>query len=787
MIQHPAFSVEPWAIRETELQLDALAQTESVFALSNGHIGLRGNLDEGEPYGLPGTYLSGFYEVRPLPYAEGGYGYPEDGQSVVNVTNGKLIRLLVEDEPLDVRYGDLKRHERVLDLRDGVLRRSAEWTSPTGTGIRISSTRLVSFTQRAVAAIAYEVEPLDEEIPVVIQSELIANEPLPAISADPRAAAALAAPLRSESYRGEKLRVILAHSTAASGLTMAAAMDHLIDGPPGVEAHCESFEDLGRVMVTGVVSPGKPLRIVKLLAYGWSSQRSVAAIRDQVAAALAEAHHSGWDGLCKQQREYLDEYWEGADVVLEGDAELQQAVRFAQFHTLQAGARAEQRAIAAKGLTGPGYDGHTFWDTESFVLPVLTYTAPRAAADALRWRHATLDLARDRASQLELKGAAFPWRTIRGQECSSYWPAGTAAFHINADIAHAVVRYVTATGDEEFEREVGLELLVETARLWRSLGHHDSRGRFRIDGVTGPDEYSAVADNNVYTNLMARRNLLAAADAASRYMTEARALSVDPEEAAAWRDAAHGMLIPYNDDMRLHAQAEGFLEHQVWDFEHTPPENYPLLLHYPYFDLYRKQVVKQADLVLAMHFCGDEFTAEEKARNFDYYETLTVRDSSLSACTQAIIAAEVGHMELAYDYLGEAALMDLDDLEHNTRDGLHIASLAGSVSAVLSGLGGVRDFHGVLSFAPRLPSAITRLMFHLSFQGRRLLVELSQGHASYSLVDGTQLDIVHYGESVAVTADQPKTLPIPKAPVREPPMQPPGREPDRRRPPPIGS
>ena len=228
----------------------------------------------------------------------------------------------------------------------------------------------------------------------------------------------------------------------------------------------------------------------------------------------------------------------------------QQAVRFSLFHVLQAGARAEGRAIPAKGLTGPGYDGHAFWDTETFVLPVLTYTAPEAVADALRWRHSTLPLATERARQLGLDGAAFPWRTITGAECSGYWPAGTAAFHIGADIAAAVVRYVEATGDEAFERDVGLELLVETARLWRSLGHHDAQGRFRIDGVTGPDEYSAVADNNVYTNLMAQHNLRAAADAAERHPDRAGLLGVDDEEMAAWRDAAKAMFIPYDDVAR---------------------------------------------------------------------------------------------------------------------------------------------------------------------------------------------------------------------------------------------
>ncbi|MGO9821757.1 MAG: glycoside hydrolase family 65 protein, partial [Solirubrobacteraceae bacterium] len=517
MIDHPAFPVEPWTVRETELDLDRLAATESVFALSNGHLGLRGNLDEGEPYGLPGTYLAGFYEVRPLPYAEAGYGYPEDGQTVVNVTNGKIIRLLVEDEPFDLRYGTLVSHERVLDLRAGVLRRAVEWVSPTGRRVRISSTRLVSFNHRAVAAFEYVVEPLEGEFPVVVQSQLIANEPAPSVSEDPRAAAALAAPLESELFGTLENRSILVHRTRVSDLRVAVAMDHLVEGPEGTGTTSEAFEDVARCEVTADLAPGKPLRLLKLVAYGWSAERSSHALRDQVAAAAAGVTHVGWDGLLKQQRDYLHSFWRRSDVELEGDAELQQALRFALFHTLQAGARGEQRAIAAKGLTGPGYDGHTFWDTEMFVLPVLTYTAPRAAADALRWRRETLDLARDRAHTLGLRGAAFPWRTIRGQECSSYWPAGTGAFHINADIADAAARYMAATGDEEFERDAGLELLVETARLWRSLGHHDPAGHFRIDGVTGPDEYSAIADNNLYTNLMAQRNLRAAADVAERH------------------------------------------------------------------------------------------------------------------------------------------------------------------------------------------------------------------------------------------------------------------------------
>lgn len=784
MIRERAYPVEPWRIRETRLDLDVLAQSESVFALSNGHVGLRGNLDEGEPHGLPGTYLNSFFELRPLPYAEAGFGFPESGQTVVNVTNGKLIRLMVDDEPLDVRYGEVLAHERVLDLRAGTLQRSLHWRSPAGREVKVHSTRLVSFTQRAVAAISYEVEPVNGPLRLIVQSELVANENLPAQSRDPRVAAVLESPLQAEEELSRDNGGLLIHRTKVSGLRVAAAMDHDVHGPERTTISTEGYADWVRTSIGCVLQPGEKLRVVKLLAYGWSSKRSLPALRDQVGAALTAARLDGFNGLRRAQREYLDDFWEASDVRVEGDPEIQQAVRFGMYQVLQAGARAERRPIAAKGLTGPGYDGHSFWDTETFVLPVLTYTLPAAVADALHWRHSTLDLARERAQLLNLTGAAFPWRTIRGQESSAYWPAGTAAFHIAADIADAVRRYVQATEDIQFEREVGLELLVETARLWRSLGHHDRHGVFHLDGVTGPDEYTAVKNDNIYTNLMAQRNLWTAAEAAMRHRDEAFHLGVSDEEAAAWRDAANSMNIPYDPELGVHQQVEGFTRLQEWDFKGTPPEKYPLLMHYPYFDLYRKQVVKQPDLVLAMHWRGDAFEPEEKLRNFLYYERRTVRDSSLSACTLAVMAAEVGHLELAHDYLREAALMDLHDLNENTRDGVHVASLAGAWIALVAGFGGLRDHDATLSFSPRLPTRLSGLEFSLTWRGMRLRVEVRPQETKYALHTGgagTSMELRHHGETVQVNCDEPVTLPIPPArPVGPPPEQPPGRRPLRR-------
>jgi alpha,alpha-trehalose phosphorylase len=785
VIGDDAFPVEPWCLRETSLRLDLLAQAESLFALGNGHLGMRGNFDEGEPRALSGTYLNGFYESYPLEYGERGYGFAEDGQVVVDVPDGKIIRLLVEDEPLDIHRGRLEHHERRLDFRSGVLERKLEWSSQGGHTVRVTSRRIVSFELRSVAVISYEVEAVDGPVRIALQSNLLANQPQADRADDPRVARNLGPVLHSKILSDHGMRVVMGHATARSGLQVASGMDHVIEHDGEVRSLTQTDPDLGRVTITAQLEPGRPLRLVKYLAYHWSSQQSIDWLRDQADASLGIAMDEGFEGIAASQRRVLDDYWAVADVELDGDDEIQQGLRYALFHLLQASARAETRAIAAKGLTGTGYDGHAFWDTESFVLPVLTYGRPDLVRDALIWRWSILPQARERAHQLGLPGASMPWRTIHGEECSGYWPAGSAALHVNASVADAVRRYVFATGDEDFEREYGLELLVEIARMWTGAGHFyggdSGDGSFRIHGVTGPDEYSALVDDNVYTNLMAASNLWVAADAVGRHPDTAAHLGVGEHEPALWRRAAKAMYVPYDEQLGVHSQDQEFTRHDVWDFESTPPDDYPLLLHHPYIQLYRKQVVKQADLVLALLMRGDRFSAEEKLRNFDYYEALTVRDSSLSACVQAVVAAEVGHLQLAHDYLAEAALMDIRDLHNNVRDGLHIASLGGALLAAVCGIGGMRD-NGRLSFAPRLPETLTRLCFPVVFRGRRLTVEVREGAVTYALDEGdAPLEVLHWGETVELTPGESTSRDVPPAPELPPPRQPPGREPARAR------
>jgi alpha,alpha-trehalose phosphorylase len=774
------FDVDDWSIGIEGVDAAHLAHEESVFGLSNGHVGWRGNLDEGDPRGVAGSYLNGVFEEHPMPYAEDGYGYPEHGQSVINVPNGQIVRLIVGDEPFDVRHGTVVRHQRRLDLRDGTLTRDLEWVSPSGRRVRVRSTRVVSFTHRSVAAIRYDVTVLDQGAGVTVLSELLANEPLPTVHDDPRVQDLLAEPWDAVSSTADGAAATLVHRTRKSDLTVAVAMDHVVrsSGSEEPSVETEAGSDRARTTIRASLDAGESLQILKVIGHEWSGHLSAATLRDRAEVAVADAVRDGWDGIVEGQRARLDEYWECADVRVEGEPRLQQAIRFALFQVFQASVRAELRSVPGKGLTGSGYEGHTFWDFEAFVLPVLTSTAPHAAEQALRWRHSTLDDARERAKQLHLSGAAFAWRTIDGRESSGYWPASTAAFHINADIAAAALHYVRATGDVDFEREAGAEILAETARLWVSLGRRDARGAFHIDGVTGPDEYSALGNDNVYTNLMAQLNLRGAAAAARRHPDVARRLGIQDDEIGGWETAAAAMHIPFDHDRQVHPQADGYTDLEQWDFDATSPDQYLLHDNFPYFDLYRKQVVKQADLVLALYFAHEAFTADEKARAFAYYEALTVRDSSLSAAVQAVIAAEVGHLDLAYDYLAEVATVDLDDLHGNTDEGLHIAAQAGVWTAIVGGFGGMRESDAGLSFRPRLPAALTRLGFGVRIHGCTLRIDVTSDSTTYRLSSGSPLTIRHFDEELVLEPGREVTAstPPPLSPGPQP-TQPRGREP----------
>jgi alpha,alpha-trehalose phosphorylase len=781
------YPIDDWRWVERRYSPEFMAQSETTFSTANGYLGMRGGFQEGRPSFLHGTFVNGFYETWPIPYGEKAYGFAKTGQTMVNVPDGKIIRLYVDDEPFTMDRATLLHYERALDMRRGVYERDVLWETPSGKQVSIKLTRLVSFTERHVTAISYEVTVLNAKAPVVIVSEVVNHAAITeAATSEPLGGFGVAPPEEEDPRLGktfkkqvlvhertdvEGMRVLMGYHTRASRMALGCGMDHVVQSDNPYTTTTSSPDHRGQVTFHVDAEPGKPFRFYKFLTYHTSHSETPAEMRARADRTLDRAVRQGFEGFEADQRKFMDDFWHRSDIAVAGRAtppRLQQCIRWNLFQLLQATGRVENAGVPAKGLTGQAYEGHYFWDMEIYVMPFLIYTAPRVARNLLVFRHGMLEQARQRARDLNQRGALFPWRTISGEEASAYYAAGTAQYHINAAIAFALKKYVDVTDDQEFLREYGAEILVETARLWYDLGFFSDRlnGKFCIHSVTGPDEYSTVVNNNAYTNLMARENLWYAAgviDALRErhpdaYAAVAHKTRLDPGESAEWRRAADHMYVPYDERTRMNPQDDSFLEREVWDIKNTPKDKFPLLLHFHPLVIYRYQVIKQADIVLAMFLLGNEFSLEQKKRNFDYYDPLTTGDSSLSACIQSIVANEIGYDDVAQKYLRYAVLMDLADVGGNVRDGVHVASIGGTWMALIYGLAGMRDYGGRLSFNPK--RFVQKLRFPLTFRGQRLEVEIDDGNATYTLRHGTGLTIQHRDEELKLAEGKPVSRPF---------------------------
>jgi alpha,alpha-trehalose phosphorylase len=774
------YPADEWNIIEKGFHPEFLAQSETMLAVGNGYLGMRGCPEEGGPNAESGTFINGFYETRPIVYGEEAYGFAKTGQTIVNVTDSKIIKLFVDDEPFWLPNAHCLRYDRRLNMKSGTLDREILWETPAGKQVLITSRRLVSFVHRHVAAISYHVTLLNAEAPVVISSEMVANAPIARFNGDdPRQASAF--PSRVLHHRAgyvKDRRIVLCHATEKSRMTLTCATDHVLETACSHTYKAAHTEDFGQVAFTIEARSGCPIHLTKYMAYHTSQTASPEELCGRAEWTLDRVMHQGFQQLLTAQEQYMDDFWRRSDVrvkdiredrVKRTTVEIQQAIRFNLFHILQASARAEDAGVPAKGLTGQAYEGHYFWDTEIYLLPFLTYTSPRIARNLLTFRYKMLPHARARARQLGQRGAMFPWRTISGEEASAYYAAGTAQYHINADIMYALRKYVQATGDEQFLRDCGAEMLVETARLWLDLGFYSDQkgGKFCINGVTGPDEYNAVVNNNAYTNLMAGENLRYAAQTVEAlrattpdvYNGLVHKTALDPSEVEAWTRAAESMYVPYDEKLKIIPQDDDFLDREPWDFQNTPPDHYPLLLFYHPLNIYRKQVIKQADVVLAMFLLGHAFSLEAKQRNFAFYDRLTTGDSSLSSCIEAIIAAQIGDMDKAFRYGMAALLMDLADVGGNVKDGCHIASMGGTWMMLTYGFGGMRDDDGTLSFWPRrAPEENAILRFPLTYRGQILEVEIGPETVQYSLREGERLVIRHEKEEIQLTREHPQAV-----------------------------
>lgn len=779
------FPVEPWRLVETSFDGSDSGLTETLFAIGNGYLGMRANPSEGREAHTHGTYLNGFHETWTIKHAEDAFAFAKTGQTIVNAPDAKLMKLYVDDEPLLLADAELEHYERVLDMAAGRSWRDLIWRTPAGKRIHVRSERLISFEHRHLAVLTFEVTLLDSSAPVVISSQLLnrqdgEDEYHVADAAlgegrDPRKANRFEHRVLIPKLQHHEQedpgggRVTLGYRCANSGMTVAVAYDHEIETPCEYEVETTVAHDLAKTVYSVEAEPGQTIRLTKFVSYHSSTGVPCQELADRCHRTIVRARAEGTVAIEAEQRRWMDSFWASSDVEISGDERAQRAIRWNLYQLAQATARTQEQGVAAKGVTAGGYDGHYFWDTEVYVIPYLAYTDPEVARKLLRFRWRMLPAARKRAEEMSEQGALYPWRTINGEEASAYYAAGTAQYHINAAVVYALERYLFATGDVDFLAEEGAEMLVETARMWRALGFFAGDGKFHIHRVTGPDEYTTVVNDNFYTNVMARFNLSYAVQAVrlllefdpEAFNSLCRSTSLDIDEIATWERAAGQMYLPFDERLGINPQDDAFLELESWDFADTPDEKYPLLLNFHPLVIYRHQVLKQADVVLAMHLRGHRFARDQKKANFDYYDPITTGDSSLSACVQSIVAAEVGEAELAFDYFEQALYLDLSDTHGNTSDGVHIASAGGVWAAIVHGFAGLVDNGEHLRFSPRLPVQWRRVRFPLRRHGCRLLVDVDHDGATVSVVDGPRVPVavgdeiveLAEGESVRIGVD----------------------------------
>lgn len=782
MIDRGRFPLDEWRLVETEGSLDDAGVTETLFSVGNGYLGMRGNHPEGRFAHESGTFINGFHEVFPIRHAEQAYGFAEIGQTIVNAPDAKVMRVYVDDEPLSFDVADVREYERVLDMREGVLRRRVVWCTPSGKLVEIDDERMVSFEEKHLAVMRLSVTVLNSDAPVTVSCHLLNRQDGEGIYGgrpmssqrsgfDPRRTDKLEdRVLQPQEYWQDGDRSALSYRVTESGMTVAVVADHVIDTENDFSTRRLIEPDIAKNVFRVQAKAGVPTTVTKFVSYHTSRGVPAREIVDRCRRTLDRSREEGIEAIFARQRSWLDDFWERSDVRIEGHPDLQQATRWCLFQLAQAAARADSMGVPAKGVTGSGYSGHYFWDTEIYVLPFLAYTTPLWARNALRMRYLMLPAARKRAHQLNEAGALFPWRSINGEEASAYYAAGTAQYHINADVSFALAKYVRATGDVDFLDSEGVDIAVDTARLWATLGFWrssdgviDGEGEtFHIHGVTGPDEYTTVVNDNLFTNVMARFNLRFAARTVREmqetdhdaYVRMVERLNLDPDEPEMWDRAAEAMHIPYSDALGIHPQDSVFLEREIWDLEHTPTDQLPLLLHFHPLVIYRYQVLKQADVVLALFLQGNHFTAEEKLADFEYYDPLTTGDSTLSGVVQSILAAEVGYQDLALEYFRDSIFVDLADLHHNAADGVHVASAGGVWTSLVSGFGGMRDHFGDLTFDPRLPADWPSLSYVLHWHGTRLDISLTAEAMTVVAGEGDPVSFSVRGEDYTVNGGE---------------------------------
>ncbi len=746
-----------------QLNREGLAGEEALFHCANGYLGVRGCFEEGYPPDLltvRGTYINGFYDDADISYGEKLYGFPTTRQTIINLPDAQTIILTINGERFDPFSEGLLEYERTLDIRRGVTCRRVLWRSNAGYTFRVAVRRMASFCMQELFLIEYDVESVDYAGPIRLHSSLNGDVENYSNADDPRVAPGAGRHILVEHADTEEDVLRMACRTSRSGLKLGCQVKHLLEGDGEFAYGCG--EQRAWADIDAEIQPRGRIRLYKLCVYSDSLRHEDPSAH--AAAVLECAVRFGPAHWYAEQETYLHAFWENARVLIEGDANVQGYMDFNLYQLLQSSGKDGISNVPAKGLSGEGYEGHYFWDTEIYVFPFFLLTDPQLSKSLLNYRYGILPQARAHARLLGHEtGALYPWRTIAGSECSSYFPSGSAQYHINADVAHSFIQYYLATGDLTYMAEKGAEVLIETARLWLDVGHFEN-GRFLIDCVTGPDEYTCLVNNNYYTNAGARENLRWAADIcevlrqAGLFDRVQAQTGVSTDEEHRFIEAAEAMYLPYDEGLGILMQDDSFLHKKRLDLSAIPKENFPLLLHYHPLFIYRHQVCKQPDAVLALYLFGDGVGEDAAKRTYAYYEAVTTHDSSLSKCIFSIMAARLGDAEKAYEYFKETASADLNDAHANTRDGLHVASVGGAYLAVTAGFCGLSIRSEELCLNPRLPHHWSRITFRVRYRGSVLYIDATQENCTVHVEEG-EPQRVKIGNTTYIVGYSPVRLP----------------------------
>jgi len=734
---------EPWNITETEIKKNRLPFWESVFALSNGIFGVRGSFEETDVgYDeYPATLVNGVCGYEPYNHLWELPGYPESHHAILNICDWTKIDLTVDGETFSIDFSEILEHKRTLNMKQGIVEREFKWKTLSGKIVNVKIIRLVSMVQRHIAALRYEITP-EQDCEIKLTSQLNLETISKVKAGDHKKITGMAVKNGAD---------IVNIEIKTSEDKVALAQTYSLEGK----------NDNLNYEFSEKTKAGESLVLDKFFSVFSTMDAAENEISTLVEKEIISARENGFDKLLKEQKSFWENYWNDADIQIEGNLQDQQGVRFSLFHLRQSNPEVSNRSISATGLSGDGYSGHVFWDTEMYMIPAFIYSQPETVKGLLEYRYSILDKARERAIQMQGKGALFSWNSVKGEECGHVYEASTAEYHLLPDIAYAINMYDRLVDDEDFILTKGAEIIFEMCRFMVDRGCYSENkgGKFCINVVCGPDEYGCGVNNNAYTNEMTKWMFdyaISLHDRVSKKSPElitklSEKINLLEDEVGEWKKAADNMFLQQEDENNVIPQDDCFMDMDPVDMD-LIPKNTDIRHDYHPLNLWRLQVVKQADILLMLFILGDKFSKEIKETNYNFYEPKTNHGSSLSPCIHNIIACEIGLLDDAYNFFRQTALMDLNDFKNNTKDGVHSACLGGCWMTIVNGFAGMRDYPGELIFNPVLPKAWESYSFKISYKGRKLSVKVGGSGVEYKLLEGEPLVIESNGERLIVNS-----------------------------------